>query len=95
MYILFYVCDICDFETVQKQCLSSLRQNNHKNLLDNESDDDDHIQSPTYHFDLCRYSVMYTDNVAFHCSEAGLSLVEEEKIAKVCQVFFYENVKRE
>ena len=53
-----YTCELCDFETEEKDNLSSHRQINHENLSDNESeiensDDDDYIPSPAYHCHLC------------------------------------------
>ena len=67
-----YVCEICDYETNEKDDLLGHKQNQHENSYENESEleesDDDEI-CPTYKCDLCNYKAMYPDNVAFHYRE--------------------------
>ena len=78
-----YACDICDFESEQKQNLLIHRQENHGHLIESESEteesDYDDSPCPTYHCDLCDYSAMYPDNVAFHYGDNhGIKMSWEE-----------------
>ena len=76
-----FVCENCDFKTQEKNDLLIHKQNMHENLFLNESeieDSDDDI-CPTYKCDLCGFTAMYPDNVAFHYRENhGIKMTWEE-----------------
>ena len=72
--------------TDEKQHLTIHRQNSHENESEIEdSDDDDYIPSPTYHCNLCSYSAMYPDNVAFHYGEIHRIKISWEEAEKNCK----------
>ena len=82
-----YACDICDFETQERQNLLSHRQDDHENLFGQESDteeSDDDI-CPTYQCDLCTYNAMYPDNVAFHYREVHNIKMSWEQAEAQCK----------
>ena len=78
-----YACDICDFETEEKQHLTSHRQSDHENESESEDSDDDVY--PTYQCDLCHYSAMYPDNVAFHYREVHNIKMSWEEAEAQCK----------
>ena len=77
------VCDICDFQTGEKQHLSSHKQDDHLRESDTEENDDDICL--TCHSDLISYNAMCPGNVAFHYREVHSIKINWEQADSQCK----------